>query len=1633
MRKLFLLLTLIFFTGFCSAQVSVNLQQPPPNQLRAADIWKLTLINSGKSTLQVTLNGTLEEAREGIIVEGNSKPMSLPPGMKRITYDDVKSGNVTFKSGKWREAFTRTGNAPSGDYTICIHVKDNSGEEIGSGCIDQRVEITSSPTLNSPSDEENIPIAQQPVFTWLPPMPAPSGQITYKLKIVEILGNQSPEIAIQRNTALFEKSDIRSTMFQYPVSARKFEKNKKYAWQVFVIQNNSSVSFSEIWSFDTQSDNNNLKSLTTTNNTDSTNSNSQLTTSNCQSAPQAAVVTNQIASSKQASDFVNQIIKVGHFNMKVLTASGNSSALTGTGSILVSWLKTPIAVEFKNIKVNTVDELYNGEVITQFDSSPDTWPQQWLINGAGSFNWTTVQVKKMDHWLHNTISNYPSANKLVKDFDLTQMVQDNTNTPLKMPLGINNADGYTIAISEMKFEPTTAKLNCLAIFPVNEYNDSVGFKGSDIIFSTSGPSAQSGKLELIDDVTFIGNVPNGDSYSVVIKKAQDTSDGTYINWDCGGFRELNIDIDVAFPRSWLKPIPDNGTDKTICNIKTNIVNWDDWIVEANLPKSTISGTQGMQLEVSSFYYDHSNVRNPDSLSFPGNYPSGADTSVGFTGFFIKDAKIKFPDNFKTSNQNITVNIQNMIINKQGLTGKVLAKDIFTFPNGNISGLGASLDTLKLDIVCSSLTSAYLRGKIVLPISNADTSNALPFKATFSSGNGYQFTISPQGPITAKFFSDAKFVLANTSTFNFSINDSTKFDISLDGQFEWANINIGPVKNVKMQMDFQDMGMSYNSANANSFTFNKGTWSFASPPKFLANFPVSIKYVNFNMKPKQGNEVIRGALSFSVIVNLDNKIGGTSALSVIGAIDKDPVTKKFTPSFVGVQLDTIKVYANLSAVKLDGKIVFFNGNQEYGNGFEGTIKATVNSIKTEISSTLRMGSTNYNNGANFYRYWYVDAKVILPKTSAIPFMSGLAFYGFGVGVWKGMDVGNIQPLNLSSIENAPTTSNTTSSGASFTPNHNIGLGLKVLAVIGTYPEPKAFNSDATLIGEFTNSGGLNKIEFDFDFWCLTELTKRNEATILGNASVAYVPPTKQFLLNASVLINRSPVTTVGIGNPNDRVGLSLFIDGSTSKWYFICGTPYQTNNVKVLGVTAWEYILLGNDIGQFVRTGFQPSTIAGLNSVEVPLSGSPTTIPSQSSAGKGFAFGVGVNFQNDKSRVIVSLPRGDVYLKYGAGGGFEVNLSLLQYPQSTICGTTTPIGFKNWYAQGGVAAWFHGYVKVTVPTKDAWYCTVCCGSEPGTCDYNFADIKAGLQVQAGFPNPVWVYGSAAVSVSIADGFISWSDNVDLNYGTPCSPQPLPDNQTYTQEDATQQIGDMIVSIDTPPSSERFDPGKKIGVVFGFTPDEAFDIQERQSNGTIVSRTFQVKYFASITSLGLAPIYPQPLSQGNTILNTAVNHQTSNAAIYTGSNQNYQTLATYNHITGSTSGMQNGQTNLSLQNHNTSNLITLVRSTGINSIGQYEYYIQRNFSLTNYRNLEDTTRYKFTVAAELWTIKQGTTNVWEKAKSNSGNFITETRIANFSTGVLQTSSVQSASTNNYQSRLNSNNSTTTSNQLNNTQGR
>ncbi len=1529
-----ILLILSLFTSVIHSQnlILSKLKQPPPNKFGIGDLWSLELNNTTRQNINAYIVGTLTESNDGLIVEARSKVFTIKPGRTTYSYRDFSDASIRYNNNRYREILLRTGGAPDGDYTICITVYNENDEVIGQeNCIYHSVKTLENITLISPFDQEELNITMPVVFSWTPLQNAKD----YTLKIVEITGRQTPETAMKNNPALFIRDNIQNSTFQYPISERKFEVNKTYAWQVY-LKDNPEATASDIWVFrfsgEDTSGQSNLKAVTTT---------------NCGSNLPPIIISNTTPDNKDASEYVGNFIKVGHFKLKVLTASGNSSNLDGTGSIVIPWLKTPIAVVFQKIKINTDTVMYAGTVFSETDNTPETWPQQWGINVAGNFNWTTNQVKKLNDWLHNNLSGWPVTNKLVKDFDLNQMVQDYSNNPLKLPLGLNNLSGYTIAISEMKFEPTKAYLSCLTVFPVED--DTIALKGSSFEFTPSGPIFSSGELALIEDVSIVGNIPNGDSYEIIIKKATGrrvvgVPKGTYVVWDCKGFQSINLDVDILFPRSWLIPVPDNG-QKVKASFVTEIDHWENLIVQSSLQRSKIVGTSGVELEVTDLWFDQSISMNPDGIMFPSNYPGSQGND--FKGFYLKNAKLFLPNNFLNNNQNVEVTLQKFIINKFGLTGEVAATNLVNFNFGNIAGMSASIDSLKIILLSSSVTDAYLRGKIVLPVSSSNVQNALLYKINLKNTNGLQVTLQPQNPVTADLFGGAKLTISNTSTFDMWINNNLKFLLKLNGDFQFANVDVLNIKRVNMSMKFQNLKLDYDeSRTQNKLDINAGQWSFASPQKFVANIPVTIKNIKYEKRTSQGNELLRGALKFGVEVNLNEKFSGSTNMAVIGSVSK--VSNKFQPVLNGAEIDTIKLAVNLSAVKLKGTIAFFNESQPngniYGNGFAGNISATFNSIQSEVTANFRAGSTKYNNGSTYYRYWFAEAKAILPKQFAITFLPGVAFYGFGAAAWQRVNVSDIPMPSASEVQYASNVTNNPYSGATLTPSNNIGFGFKAMAVIGTYPEPKTFNLDASISAQFSTSGGLNKLSFVTNFWGMAELVKRNEAPIYGDVSIEYTPPDKLFLMSANTFIkyprnSGAIVTTEGIGNPNNKVNLTLYINGKTNKWYFLAGKPSQTNKIKVYGITLWEYAMFGNDIGQFVQSGFQPSTLSGLASAGVNLSGVNTQVPSLAGTGRGFSFGTGVNFSINKTLDMGWLSwavGGRVpQLRYGGGGGFEINLSLLQYACSP------PIGMNNWYAQGAAAAWLYGYAKVWLArktgtiTNPCLVCCKCCAPASG-CEATLAALKAGFWTQAGFPNPAWVQGSAHVYVNVFG--LNWSGNVDISWGSQpsCNTQAT-QTQTFVQEDATQKVGELILNV-FPDQGDVVSPTEKIKITTSYESFVPFEIPELQSNGTIRTRTFSLGFQPTLKKISVSGSFP-------------------NITI-TQTNQNLY------------SSLEPGSTN-------------------------YYFWIIRNNPPGMFRNFDDNSTYKLEILATLFEYVNGN---WIPAKDKYNNLIQESITKVFSSGEL-----------------------------------
>jgi hypothetical protein len=224
------IITLGFFQlSHAGDKIKLHLIQPPPNKLGAGDLWKLDITNSTRENIKIYLTGTASESQKGLIVTGKSKIISVAPGTKRYTYEDFKSGEVSWKNKSVQESIVRTGSVPEGEYTICVTTfYENNEVADQESCIEQTVKQTGNISLISPEDGAEIDPGMPLVFTWTPLQ----GVTSYDLKIAEIRGDQSPDAAMKENHAFFEQKDIPTTTFQYPISAPKMENGKKYAWMV---------------------------------------------------------------------------------------------------------------------------------------------------------------------------------------------------------------------------------------------------------------------------------------------------------------------------------------------------------------------------------------------------------------------------------------------------------------------------------------------------------------------------------------------------------------------------------------------------------------------------------------------------------------------------------------------------------------------------------------------------------------------------------------------------------------------------------------------------------------------------------------------------------------------------------------------------------------------------------------------------------------------------------------------------------------------------------------------------------------------------------------------------------------------------------------------------------------------------------------------------------------------------------------------------------------------------------------------------------------------------------------------------------------------------------------------------------
>lgn len=263
-----ILLTTLLFQSEIWSQTSVKLQQPPPYQFRVEQFWKVVIVNNGRSAVNIFLKGTATESAKGKIIEATSSAITVQPGLKIVTGRELGPFSVNQSNDQHKNIMMNTGSVPSGNYNICITAYDAAGgKQISSDCIFVSIENFNRMELISPFDGEVIGVIPEGakntlnsgsinrspsvIFSWLPPIPIPNNaNISYRLKLVELLGNQSVNAAMASNPIYFQSPIISATVLRYPIAAQQLMPGRKYAWAVEVFVNNYRTQESEIRSFE---------------------------------------------------------------------------------------------------------------------------------------------------------------------------------------------------------------------------------------------------------------------------------------------------------------------------------------------------------------------------------------------------------------------------------------------------------------------------------------------------------------------------------------------------------------------------------------------------------------------------------------------------------------------------------------------------------------------------------------------------------------------------------------------------------------------------------------------------------------------------------------------------------------------------------------------------------------------------------------------------------------------------------------------------------------------------------------------------------------------------------------------------------------------------------------------------------------------------------------------------------------------------------------------------------------------------------------------------------------------------------------------------------------------------------------
>ena len=899
---------------------------------------------------------------------------------------------------------------------------------------------------------------------------------------------------------------------------------------------------------------------------------------------------------------------------------------------------------------------------------------------------------------------------------------DNASLPMGIAKTIAGTQ-YVIAIDSARFFPNKALCSAFMAVDLPGAMDRIAFAAKNIAINPKGVmSSANSRLMLVSE----HHIKISQKVMLILK-----NDGTnYIEWDCNGFKTINLKGYFEFSNTIL--IPDSSAStpngKVIASFEIHTNDIHSFITQVSITPFTLKSIKDVSFTVLDATVDLSELANAPGMVFPAGYQQSSPDVNQWQGFYLKQFTVKLPKELSKKNQGrTTISASNLVIDNSGISGLFSATNVLALGNSDMDSWQFTVDQLSVNIAQNHLNGGSIGGLLKLPLFE---NNALVYNASFQEDTvtrelNYQFIANAQNNMQAPVFSATIDIYPSSQIIVNKTNGKFFPKADLTGQIK---LNSNAANTGKL--DFQNVVITTVAPYIQSGTF--GFTSAQPGQNKVGQFPITINQIQVVINSTSPNIYFQVGLNF-----MSSSDQGFSAAAGFRVLTKfiqggqHPAWK-----FDRVRIEDIQLDIQTQAFTLEGYVIFRENDPVYGNGFAGGIGLGIPSINLDVDINVIFGAVNG------YKYFYVDGMVALPTPIVIS--TGVALYRFMGGLYYHMS----QPEG--SAGKLYTSAFTSSEPPNYVPNPNIGLGFKAGVTIGMTGKEDAFNADVALEVQFnssSNGGGLSLIKFTGDCFLMTSIEDRKGKTYLevpvgAFAYIGYDFNAHEFhaILNISVNYN-------GI----DGFAPSVFhVD--QQHWYVYVGCPSNkaTITLQNFGITASSYFMVGN---QIEAAPALPAQIA--NAFTIADNRNTSALESA----QGFAFGLLLGISDHKE---FGFSFFNVYADYTFLGGFDVMIS--KYPASYLCPNTgeTP-GFKGWFGTGSVYA----YLDASVGIRGSVDVTALGITVSKDFDCHVFSSSAAALLYGEFVNPCYVKGQLHCTYDILAGLVSGSFDMDFAKGTRCS--------------------------------------------------------------------------------------------------------------------------------------------------------------------------------------------------------------------------------------------------------------------------